>query len=59
MAGALCLEPLALTVAGGAFPRESTIVWTFEIIAGIGMAAYFLVAGIASRRCHSSLAVRN
>jgi hypothetical protein len=59
VAGALCLEPLALTVAGRAFPGESTIVWTFEIIAGIGMAAYFLVAGIAYRRRHSSLAVRN
>ena len=59
VAGALCFEPFALTVAGRAFPGESTIVWTFEIIAGIGMAAYFLVAAIAYRRRHSSLVVRN
>jgi hypothetical protein len=59
VAGALCLEPFALTAAGRTFRGESTIVWELEVLAGIAMAAYFLVAGIAYRRRRSRLVTRN
>jgi hypothetical protein len=49
VAGALCLEPLAQTVAGNRYPGAS-VVWPVEILAGVVVTAYFLVAGIAYRR---------
>jgi hypothetical protein len=59
VAGALCLEPFALTAAGRTFPGESTIVWTVEVVAGVAIAAYFLVAGIGHRRGSSRLVTQN
>jgi hypothetical protein len=49
VAGALCLEPLAQTVAGNHYPG-ATRVWPVEIAAGIAMAGYFLATGLAYRR---------
>ena len=49
VAGALCLEPLAEVAAGRHYPEASTV-YLFEVAAGIAIAAYFLVAGIAYRR---------
>jgi len=49
VAGALCLEPFALTAAGRSY-EGTKAVWIGEITAGIGVAAYFLIAGIAYRR---------
>ena len=53
VAGALCLEPFALTAAGRSFPGESAAVWRAEVIAGIALAGYFVIAGLASRRHRS------
>jgi MFS family permease len=50
VAGALCLEPFAVTAVGRSYPGESAAVWTVEVLAGIAVAAYFLVTGIAYRR---------
>jgi hypothetical protein len=49
VAGALCFEPLAEAVAGTHY-RGASSVWLAEVIAGIAMATYFLVAGVAYRR---------
>jgi len=49
VAGALCFEPLAETAAGTHYPGASSV-WLVEVIAGIAMATYFLVAGVAYRR---------
>ena len=49
VAGALCLEPLALTIAHRSYPGDS-VVWPFEVLAGIAVAAYFFLDGIAFRR---------
>ena len=49
VAGALCLEPLAETVAGNRYPGAS-IVWPAEILCGVAVAAYFLLTGVAFRR---------
>jgi hypothetical protein len=49
VAGALCLEPLAQTAAGDNSSGASTV-WPFEVLAGIALATYFLVAGVAYRR---------
>ncbi len=49
VAGALCFEPLALTVAGKSYPGDS-VVWPFEVGVGIAVATYFLLTGIAFRR---------
>ncbi len=59
VAGALCLEPFVLTAAGRTFPGESAVVFPGEVIAGIVIAAYFLVAGIAYRRRCSRLVAQN
>jgi hypothetical protein len=53
VAGALCLEPVAQTIAQHSYPGES-IVWPGEVIVGIALAAYFLVAGIGYRRRRGS-----
>jgi hypothetical protein len=49
VAGALCLEPLAQTVAGNRYPGAS-IVWPIEILCGVAVGTYFLVTGVAFRR---------
>lgn len=53
VAGALCLEPLAETVAGNRYPGAS-IVWPVETLCGVAVAAYFLVTGVAFRRSGAS-----
>ena len=59
VAGALCLEPFALAVAGETFPGESTAVWRVEVVVGIAMAGYFVIAGLACRRRRSELRSSN
>jgi len=59
VAGALCLEPFALTAAGRTFGGESTAVWRVEVLAGIAMAGYFVIAGSAYRRRRSELPPHN
>ena len=49
VAGALCLEPLALTVAHRSYAGES-VIWPFEVGAGIVLAVYFAFKGTAFRR---------
>ena len=41
--GALCLEPIAVTVAGRNVGR-SGFVWAFEIVVGVAVGAWFLVS---------------
>jgi len=53
VAGALCLEPLALTIAGRRYPGDP-VVWPAEIALGLALAAYFLLTGVAFRRRVSS-----
>jgi hypothetical protein len=55
VAGALCLEPVALRVAGRTLAGRSSLVWTFETVAGIAAAGYFAFAGLAYRRRRSDL----
>jgi hypothetical protein len=50
VAGALCLEPFALTVAGRTLAGRSRLVWTLETAAGIATAGYFAISGLAYRR---------
>ncbi|MGA2530073.1 MAG: hypothetical protein ABSG36_13040 [Acidimicrobiales bacterium] len=49
VAGALCLEPVALTIAHRSYPGDS-VVWPFEVFVGIAVAAYFYLDGLAFRR---------
>ncbi len=49
VAGALCLEPVALSLAGRRYYGDS-VVWPFEVACGIALAGYFLLAGVAFRR---------
>jgi hypothetical protein len=49
VAGALCLEPLALSVTGRSYPGY-LVVWPAEIGVGIALAAFFLVTGVMYRR---------
>jgi hypothetical protein len=49
VAGALCLEPLALTIAGRNAPGD-LVVWPAEIAFGVVLASYFLFTGVAFRR---------
>jgi len=49
VAGALCLEPFALRVAGRSYPGQS-VVWPAEIAVGIALATYFYFAGASYRR---------
>jgi hypothetical protein len=55
VAGALCLEPFALTLAGRTLAGRSSTVWTLETAAGIATAGYFALAGLAYRRRRSGL----
>jgi hypothetical protein len=48
VAGAVCLEPLAERAAGRLPTRA--VVWIAEVVAGLAIAAYFLVAGLSWRR---------
>jgi len=50
VAGALCLEPVAVTVSGRRFVGESTIVWIVEVASGVVLATYFVVTGLVFRR---------
>jgi hypothetical protein len=49
VAGALCGEPLAQTIAGNRYPGTS-IVWPAEIVVGVAAGVYFLLRGITYRR---------
>ncbi len=49
VAGALCLEPLAQSLAGRSYPGES-VVWPAEIAVGVALASFFVLTGIAFRR---------
>lgn len=49
VAGSLCLEPLALVVAGRSFPGSS-VVWPVEIACGVLLAGFFFVSGLGYRR---------
>ncbi|MGC9962465.1 MAG: DUF6518 family protein [Acidimicrobiales bacterium] len=49
VAGALCLEPLAELAAGRHYPGASSV-YPVEVAAGIAIATYFLVTGLAYRR---------
>jgi len=49
VAGALCLEPFALTAAGRSY-RGTKAVRILEIAGGMGLAAHFLIEGTAHRR---------
>jgi hypothetical protein len=42
--GALCLEPVAVTVAGRNEGR-SAVVWALEVVVGLAVGAWFLVSG--------------
>lgn len=48
VAGALCLEPLAVRAAGGGYER-STTVWAAEIACGIAATILFIATGLAFR----------
>ena len=50
VAGALCLEPFALTVAGRTLDGRCSLVWTLETLAGIAAAGYFAFTGLAYRK---------
>jgi hypothetical protein len=50
--GALCLEPLAVIAAGRGAGR-SGLVWTVEVVAGLGTGTWFL---LAARQNHRRLA---
>jgi hypothetical protein len=49
VAGALCLEPLALTLVGRSYPGDS-VVWPSEVGVGIVVAICFIATGVAFRR---------
>jgi hypothetical protein len=49
VAGALCLEPLAQSLAGRSYPGES-VVWPVEIAVGVALASFFVLTGLAFRR---------
>ncbi|MGD1011520.1 MAG: hypothetical protein ABR925_03155 [Acidimicrobiales bacterium] len=49
VAGALCLEPLALTLAGRSYPGDA-VVWPAEAGVGIAVAICFIAMGVAFRR---------
>jgi hypothetical protein len=57
VAGALCLEPLALVLAHRSYPGES-VVWPFEVGAGLALAVYFTVDATAFHRRGRSGAAR-
>jgi hypothetical protein len=49
VAGALVLEPLALTLAGRSYPGDS-VVWPVEIAVGLCTAVYFVLSTLTYRR---------
>lgn len=57
VAGALCLEPFALIVAGRTLAGRWTTVWT--LAAGTATAGYFAIADLAYPRRRSELTTRN
>lgn len=53
LVGAFCLEPLAWRYHEGRLPHP-TYIWTFEVLAGVGLAALFITSAL--RRALSSRA---
>lgn len=59
VAGALCLEPFALTAAGRTLDGRSSTVWTLEVVAGMATAIYFALAGLVYRRRRARLTAQS